>query len=71
MFEKHEFLGEGGILGHPPLQLLHLLNISKYCSFIYILEVEDVANTVLFLLSDNSAMINCETILVDGGYCAC
>ena len=33
--------------------------------------VEDIVGTALFLLSDQSAMINCETLLVaDGGYCA-
>ena len=35
------------------------------------LDVEDIVGTALFLLSDQSAMINCETLLVDGGYCAC
>uniref|UniRef100_A0A4X2LJQ9 Carbonyl reductase 4 n=1 Tax=Vombatus ursinus TaxID=29139 RepID=A0A4X2LJQ9_VOMUR len=34
-------------------------------------EVEDVVNSILFLLSDKSAMTNGSGILVDGGYLAC
>lgn len=34
-------------------------------------EVEDVVNTVLFLLSDKSKMTNGVTLPVDGGFLAC
>ncbi|XP_076154000.1 L-xylulose reductase isoform X1 [Alosa pseudoharengus] len=34
-------------------------------------EVEDVVNSILFLLSDKSAMINGVTLPVDGGFLAC
>lgn len=34
-------------------------------------EVEDVVNAIVFLLSDQSAMINCATLPVDGGFLAC
>ena len=34
-------------------------------------EVEDVVNAILFLLSDDSAMINCTKLPVDGGFHAC
>ncbi|CAF90996.1 unnamed protein product, partial [Tetraodon nigroviridis] len=34
-------------------------------------EVEDVVNTILFLLSDKSKMINGVTLPVDGGFLAC
>ncbi|XP_003384523.1 PREDICTED: L-xylulose reductase-like [Amphimedon queenslandica] len=33
-------------------------------------EEEDVVKAILFLLSDSSSMINCETLLIDGGFCA-
>ena len=59
-----------------------MLHITSYISYIYIyyillllhqfsvLFLLDIVGTALFLLSDQSAMINCETLLVDGGYCA-
>lgn len=34
-------------------------------------EVEDVVNTILFLLSDKSKMTNGVTLPVDGGFLAC
>ena len=34
-------------------------------------EEEDVVNAIAFLLSDQSAMINCVTLPVDGGFLAC
>ena len=34
-------------------------------------EKEDVVNAIAFLLSDQSAMINCVTLPVDGGFLAC
>ena len=34
-------------------------------------EVEDVVNTILFLLSDKSSMTNGVTLPVDGGFLAC
>ena len=34
-------------------------------------EVKDVVNPILFLLSDQSEMINCTTLPVDGGFLAC
>lgn len=36
--------------------------------FFFFSEVEDVVNTTLFLLSDNSSMINGVVLPVDGGY---
>lgn len=34
-------------------------------------EVEDVVNSILFLLSEKSNMINGVTLPVDGGFLAC
>lgn len=31
---------------------------------------EEVINTILFLMSDNAAMIHGESLLIDGGYAA-
>ena len=33
-------------------------------------EEEDISDTILFLLSDKSTMINCVTLPIDGGYVA-
>ena len=43
---------------------------SIFCPVLFLLDVEDIVGTALFFLSDQSALINCETLLVDGGYCA-
>lgn len=53
--------------------------IKKYIYFFFFFntlmcmstEVEDVVNTVLFLLSDKSKMTNGVTLPVDGGFLAC
>ena len=39
-------------------------------SFLFILEPEDVADAIIFLLSDKSRMLNGITMPVDGGFCA-
>ena len=36
----------------------------------WILEPEDVAEAIIFLLSDKSKMLNGITMPVDGGFCA-
>ena len=38
--------------------------------FIFISEVNEVVNTILFLLSDKASMISGVTLPVDGGYLA-
>ena len=38
--------------------------------FLYISEPEDVAEAIIFLLSDKSRMLNGITMPVDGGFCA-
>ena len=37
----------------------------------YFPEIDDVVSAILFLLSDKSAMVNCETLMLDGGYHVC
>ena len=39
-------------------------------SFSFISEPEDVADAIIFLLSDKSRMLNGITMPVDGGFCA-
>ena len=39
--------------------------------FLISTEVKDVVNPILFLLSDQSEMINCVTLPIDGGFLAC
>ena len=41
------------------------------CVCVCVTEVEDVVNSVLFLLSDKSAMTNGVALPVDGGFLAC
>ena len=49
------------------LQLKEMTNIHL---FGFILEPEDVADAIIFLLSDKSRMLNGITMPVDGGFCA-
>ena len=38
---------------------------------VHFLEIEDVVSAILFLLSEKSAMVNCENLMLDGGYHTC
>ena len=56
---------------HVNLQLNSTNIISSYIhNKISILEPEDVAEAIIFLLSDKSKMLNGITMPVDGGFCA-
>lgn len=49
----------------------YLLYLNTYTAMCMSTEVEDVVNTILFLLSDKSKMTNGVTLPVDGGFLAC
>lgn len=44
--------------------------LSDFLSAVFPPEVEDVVNSILFLLSDKSAMTNGVTLPIDGGFLA-
>ena len=50
--------------------LKELLVLNAFKNLFSLTEEEDVVKAILFLLSDSSSMINCETLLIDGGFCA-
>lgn len=50
--------------------LFQLQEIINFHLFGFILEPEDVADAIIFLLSDKSRMLNGITMPVDGGFCA-
>lgn len=66
-------------LGHFAGQIYIYIYILLFLIFIFFIytmmcmstEVEDVVNTILFLLSDKSKMTNGVTLPVDGGFLAC
>ena len=44
----------------------------KSCDHInFFLDVDEVVKPILFLLSEQSAMVNCATLSIDGGFAAC
>lgn len=45
--------------------------IKFYISVITVSEVEEVVNTIMFLLSDLAPIVNAVTLPIDGGFLAC
>ena len=53
--------------------IIIMFQLTRNFSFLFfgfILEPEDVADAIIFLLSDKSRMLNGITMPVDGGFCA-
>jgi NAD(P)-dependent dehydrogenase (short-subunit alcohol dehydrogenase family) len=59
-------ISPGGILDNQPINFLKAYK--KSCNSKGMLDPEDISNTVLFLLDDNSKYINGQNIIVDDGW---
>lgn len=58
------------LIGFGLFSAMMLENLS-HCELSHCAEVEDVVNSILFLLSDKSSMTSGVTLPVDGGFLAC
>ena len=48
-----------------------LISLCSECPLFVSAEEEEVVKPILFLLSEQSSMINCATMSIDGGFTAC